>query len=182
MAGAEREAGGLMREQWEKICQIELDFYRNWDGYKREIESLLKENQMTIRCPRTVFEYGEVRVQGADVENQVIDRMAREHTLKTALKNGEARKIRLLNNLEKLSEEQSSLLWYMDIEKDFVGIETIMKIFGYRSRVELIRAKEKALIALYEIYKNERIEEEEEFKKERSAERMRIRESMKLAN
>lgn len=165
----------MMEERWERIVIREIRFYREWPQYKAEIDLLLKENEYNIRYPRTIYENGEIRMKGEDVESQVIDRMAREHKLTAALKKAQERIERLLRNMAKLPDKQLDLLYYLELEPNIMAPKVLKEFYGFPDWMAMYQAKNEAVCDLYTIYTEERKQQEEDYRRMLMEERLAIR-------
>lgn len=152
-------------EHWENIIQLEIEFLHKFNGFKQDIEDLLKENEFNIQVPIMRFEDGDVFYGCPTPEQQAIYRMEREESLKKALIRGHERVNRLRRALERMEGVEGDILYYLEIEPGYRTPAQLIDIYGLKSMKELMDSRQKGLREVYEIFRDERIEQQKEMRK-----------------
>ena len=143
-------------ENWKENFFVEFEFYRNFSTLNQELTDLLKENEMNIQLPMTRYEDGQMFYGCPTTEDQVINKIRREESLKNLQNKAQKRVDRLLNALEQLNEDERTVLYYLEMKQGYLSPEQLLEECGVKNTAELMTIKETALANLSRIYSKER--------------------------
>lgn len=157
-----------MAEPWERVLEIEFEFYRNIQNYEDDLMDCYYRSQV-IDYPVTKFDdvLG-VYLSCQRTEVQVMRRMESKAAIESILSRAVKRIKRLLDAIQKLEEKEQNVIWMFYIEKDMPVIH-LASYLNYRTKKEFMFDKDRILKKLFAIYEKERLEaiqEREEIAKE----------------
>jgi hypothetical protein len=153
-----------MTECFEKIIELEIDFYNNFPEYKEELLEQMRYKQ-AIQYPVTHFdeEQGRVYLSCSGTEEQALQRIEAKEATKITLKFARKRIQRLHNAISQLEKDeryiiQSFYFWKMDPYK------CLNRFSQFKTVQDFMKAKEQVLKKLFSIYEEERAAEDEEYR------------------
>lgn len=154
-----------MSEQWENVIEHEIEFYNNYPIFKEDLMEQLYRSQI-IRYPVTIFDehQGRVYFSNQRTEDQAFRRIEVKEAIESLLNKAQKRIQRFFNAVDQLDELEQDIIWDFYILKD-MPVNRLPRFHGFRTKNDFMKAKQKALKKLFEIYQKDRPENEELRKK-----------------
>lgn len=144
-------------EQWERIIEIEIDYYVNVQKYENELLERYYESQI-IRMPSTLFneEEGIMYIKSCSTEDQALYRMEMQELTKRLIQQIINRVNRLGRALEHLTDDEMDIISICYLENSELSGLQMARSLGYRTLKEFAKEKDRVLRKLYTWYIEDR--------------------------
>jgi hypothetical protein len=144
-------------EHWERIIELEIDFYLNVQKKENELLERYYESQL-ISIPSTIFseDEGIMYIAGRSTEDQAIYRLEMKERIEALFKQVIQRVQRLFKSFQHLTDDEMDIISISYLEDSRLSELQMAKTLGYRTRNEFLKSKYLALKKLYEWYVQDR--------------------------
>jgi hypothetical protein len=144
-------------EHWERIIELEIDYYLSVKNHENELLDRYYESQL-ISIPSTLFleNEGIMCIRGRSVEDQVIYKLEMKERIEGLLNQVIKRINRLSSSFKHLTKDEMHLISIYYLEDSDLSDKQMAKTLGYLTTNEFLKKKNLALKKLYRWYVQDR--------------------------
>lgn len=144
-------------EHWERIIELEIDYYLNVQKYENELLERYHESQV-IPIPSTLFlgDEGRMYMAGRSTEDQALYRLSMKAHFEKLLKQMINRVNRLGRALKHLTENEVDVISIYYLEDCRLSDLQMARSVGFRTAKNFLKEKDRVLRKLYDWYMQDR--------------------------